>query len=52
MFEPLRDPKYFVRVELVDGAPTWPNGPNGLDMAPDALYEDVRAGATDVVATG
>lgn len=37
MFEPLRDPAYFAQVELSDyGAPVWPNG---LDLAPDALYQ-------------
>ncbi len=42
MFEPLRDPAYFVRVALSpDGAPSWPNG---LDLAPDALYERLRSG--------
>ncbi|MGH7687152.1 MAG: DUF2442 domain-containing protein [Candidatus Dormibacteria bacterium] len=41
MFEPLKDPEYFAQVRLdEDGAPAWPNG---LDLAPDALYEDVVA---------
>ena len=41
MFEPLRDPEYFAQVRLdEDGAPAWPNG---LDLAPDALYEDLVA---------
>ncbi len=26
MVEPLRDPAYFARAFLEDGAPTWPNG--------------------------
>jgi hypothetical protein len=40
MFEPLRDPSFFARVRLSeDGAPVWPNG---LDLAPDALYERIR----------
>ena len=39
MFEPLKDPAYFARVVLADyGAPLWPNG---LDLAPDGLYERV-----------
>lgn len=43
MFEPLRDPEFFARVRLSDyGAPIWPNG---LDLAPDALYERVRQAA-------
>ncbi len=41
MFEPLRDPEYFVQVRLdEDGAPAWPHG---LDLAADALYEDLVA---------
>ncbi len=40
MFEPLRDPKFFARVKLSEyGAPVWPNG---LDLAPDALYDRIR----------
>jgi len=35
----LRDPDYFVRMRLIDGVPTWPQGE---DLAPDGLYEDVR----------
>jgi len=38
IFEPLRDPEYFARVELdpVCGTVVWPNG---ADFAPEALYE-------------
>jgi hypothetical protein len=38
VFEPLRDPAYFARVELdrVCGTVTWPNG---ADFAPEALHE-------------
>jgi hypothetical protein len=38
VFEPLRDPKYFTRVELdpVAGTVVWPNG---ADIAPETLYE-------------
>ena len=39
MIQPLKNPEYFARVFLDLGAPTWPNG---FDMAPDALYEDMR----------
>ena len=37
--EPLRDPGYFARVFIQRGAPTWPNG---FDLAPWALYEDME----------
>jgi hypothetical protein len=41
MFEPLKDPAYFAQVRLdEDGAPCWPNG---LDLAPDALYKKAAA---------
>jgi len=39
MVKPLRDPAYFARVFLENGAPTWPNG---FDLAPWALHEDLR----------
>jgi hypothetical protein len=37
VFEPLRDPVYFARVELdrVCGTVVWPNG---ADLAPEALH--------------
>jgi Protein of unknown function (DUF2442) len=38
MTAPLRDPTYFARVFLEFGAPTWPNG---YDMAPHALYDEL-----------
>jgi hypothetical protein len=42
LFEPLRDDREFAKVRVDEfGAVCWPNG---ADMAPDALYEDVRAG--------
>ncbi|WBQ09173.1 DUF2442 domain-containing protein [Hyphomonadaceae bacterium ML37] len=40
MVLPLRDPAYFARVFLEDGAPTWPNG---FDLAPWALHRDMDA---------
>lgn len=40
MVMPLRDPAYFARVFLEDGAPTWPNG---FDLAPWALHRDMDA---------
>jgi hypothetical protein len=41
VFEPLRDPEYFARVEVDSeaGTITWPDG---LDMAPEPLYEEAR----------
>jgi hypothetical protein len=41
VFEPLRDPSYFARVEVDSDAGTiaWPNG---TDMAPEPLYEEAR----------
>ena len=43
MFEPLRDPKVFQQAFADEfGAVCWPNG---ADLAPDALYERIRATA-------
>lgn len=39
VLEPLRDPAYFARVFLQRGAPTWPNG---FDLAPWALHDDME----------
>jgi len=40
VFAALRDPAYFARVQLAEwGAPVWPNG---VDIAPDALYDRSR----------
>lgn len=36
---PLRDPQFFARVFLENGAPTWPNG---YDMAPWALHKELQ----------
>jgi hypothetical protein len=41
VFVPLRDPAYFAQVRLSEwGAPLWPNG---VDIAPDTLYERIRS---------
>jgi Protein of unknown function (DUF2442) len=40
MAEPLRDPAFFARVFLEDGAPTWPNG---FDAAPGWLRREIEA---------
>ena len=40
MFEPLKDPERFAEVGLDQfGAPCWPNG---ADLAPDAIYEELK----------
>jgi hypothetical protein len=40
MLAPLRDEKYFERVFLEFGAPTWPNG---FDIAPEWLRREMAA---------
>jgi hypothetical protein len=37
---PLHDPAYFARVFLEEGAPAWPNG---VDLDPTALYQEMKA---------
>jgi hypothetical protein len=39
MSEPLKDPAYFARVFIEDGALTWPNG---YDWDPIALHEEMK----------
>jgi Protein of unknown function (DUF2442) len=48
MGEPLRDPAYFARAFLEDGAPTWPNG---FDMCPDGLRREIEAAGALMRAT-
>jgi len=41
VFEPLRDPRRFSEVTIdEDGVVCWPDGP---DLAPDAMYERLKA---------
>ncbi len=41
VFQPLKDPEFFRQVFIEEsGAPCWPNG---VDLAPDALYEDIQS---------
>jgi hypothetical protein len=40
MVEPLKDPVYFARVFIEDGALTWPNG---YDYDPIALHDGMKA---------
>jgi hypothetical protein len=46
VFEPLKDPSYFARVEVDPdaGTITWPGG---LDMAPEPLYDEARRNKID-----
>lgn len=39
VFEPLRDPTLFAQAQVVLGAVQWPNG---VDLAPDAMYDRIR----------
>ena len=39
MSEPLKDPTYFARVFVEDGALTWPNG---YDWDPIALHDEMK----------
>ncbi len=44
VFLPLHNPDYFAQVRLSEwGAPLWPNG---VDIAPDAIYERIRNAST------
>lgn len=38
VFAPLADEPYFAKAFIADGAVVWPNG---VDMAPDAMYVEV-----------
>jgi hypothetical protein len=40
MVAPLKDPEYFGRVFIEDGALTWPNG---YDWDPIALHDEMKA---------
>jgi hypothetical protein len=40
VFEPLRDPARFAKVQVEGGTIVWPEA--GLDMAPEPLYADVK----------
>src|SRR5512146_77265 len=40
VFERLRDPSAFARVRVEHGAVTWPGN---LDLAPDAMYDAIKA---------
>jgi len=40
MAAPLKDEAFIARAFVADGAPTWPNG---WDVSPDALYQDLES---------
>ncbi|HVG84760.1 MAG TPA: DUF2442 domain-containing protein [Vicinamibacterales bacterium] len=40
VFAALADAEIFARVGLEDGAVTWPNG---VDLAPDAMYDAIKS---------
>jgi hypothetical protein len=39
VFEPLKDPKVFVKAYVEGGAVAWPGD---IDLAPDAMYREIR----------
>lgn len=45
VFEPLRDPARFAKVTVEGGTIVWPE--DGLDMAPEPLYEEARRNAAE-----
>ena len=47
IFEPLRDKAFFDQATVVHGAVQWPNG---ADLAPDAMYDEIKAHGCWVVA--
>lgn len=49
VFSHLIAPDKFREITVVDGAVTWPGG---LDIAPDAMYEDVRYQAEQKIISG
>ncbi len=49
VFERLRDPGVFDSVYIEHGAVTWPGG---LDLAPDAMYDAIRATGHWIPGTG
>ena len=39
VFEPLNDPHFFSQVFIESGVVTWPNE---IDLAPDAMYQEIK----------
>lgn len=46
-FDPLCDENFFSKVYLEHGALTWPGG---MDLAPDAMHQRIRASGTSSLA--
>lgn len=49
VFEPLRDPARFAKVRVEGGTIVWPE--DGLDMAPEPLYQAARRQAVATAAS-
>ncbi|MBY0247220.1 MAG: DUF2442 domain-containing protein [Nitrospiraceae bacterium] len=47
VFEPLKDPAYFKQVFVDHGAVAWPGQ---IDLAPDAMYREIKANGVWVLA--
>lgn len=47
VFAPLIDPKVFATVHMEDGVVTWPDE---LDLAPDAMHDEIKRNGCWVVA--
>jgi len=47
VFAPLADEHYFALADIRDGVVVWPNG---VDIAPDAMYDEVRNRKSGVAA--
>lgn len=47
VFEPLKDPVYFKQVYIDHGAVAWPGQ---IDLAPDAMYKEIKANGVWVLA--
>ena len=45
-FDPLCDERVFAQAYLEHGALTWPGG---IDLAPDAMYQRIRASGTSIL---
>ncbi|MDF0653036.1 MAG: DUF2442 domain-containing protein [Nitrospira sp.] len=47
VFTPLQDPAFFKQVYLDQGAVAWPGQ---IDLAPDAMYQEIKAKGVAVLA--